>query len=100
MSENNIMNKEWIKENLVKLAAAQDLAITKKQAEFIAENLIARFIANLKTGQEFKLRGFGAFKYACSKERMGRNPKTSEPVKIPARKVLKFKAAKDMIIEG
>ena len=100
MSENNIMNKEWIKNNLISLAVSQDLAITKKQADSITENLIESFVANLKDGKEFKLRGFGGLKYVVSKERMGRNPKTGEPVKIPARKVLKFKAAKDTIMEG
>ena len=94
------MNKEWIKNNLINLAVSQDLAITKKQADFITENLIENFITTLKEGKEFKLRGFGGLKYIASKERMARNPKTGEPVKIPARKVLKFKAAKDTIMEG
>ena len=93
------MNKEWIKNNIIKLAISQDLPITKKQAEFIVDNLIARFVANLKMGYIFKLKNFCSLKYIDSKEREGRNPKTGESVKIPARKILRFKAARSTVIE-
>ena len=38
------------------------------------------------------IRGFGCFNARYKSKRMGRNPKTGEPVVITARRVIKFKA--------
>lgn len=41
-----------------------------------------------------QIRGFGTFKRVTTAPRTGRNPKTGEPVEVPARSVLKFKPSK------
>ncbi len=41
-----------------------------------------------------KITGFGTFKVHSKKERMGRNPKTSEPAVISARKTVSFKSSR------
>ena len=46
----------------------------------------------LKKGEEVKLVGFGTFKVAKVKAREGRNPKTGEVLKIPAKTLPKFSA--------
>ena len=49
----------------------------------------------------FTLPGIGKLVLVNRKARMGRNPKTGETIKIPAKKVVKFrvaKAAKDAIL--
>ncbi len=50
----------------------------------------------LKKGDKVTLVGFGSFGVAARKARKGINPKTKEPLKIPARKVPVFKAGKKL----
>jgi len=50
----------------------------------------------LEKGQEVQLRGFGSFRLRERKERMGRNPKTGEKVRIAAKKVPYFKQGKEI----
>ena len=46
----------------------------------------------LKKGDKLTLTGFGTFSITKRKARTGRNPQTGKAIKIPARKVAKFKA--------
>lgn len=50
--------------------------------------------ATLARGEEFTLVGFGSFSVTERAEREGRNPKTGEPIQIPASKAPKFKPGK------
>ncbi len=46
--------------------------------------------ASLAAGEEVSIHGFGSFKLADRAARMGRNPRTGEAVKVPARRVVRF----------
>ena len=73
--------------------------ITKKAASEILEELAS--LAYKEAKNVFTLPGLGKLKLANRKARMGRNPQTGEPIKIPAKRVVKFrvaKAAKDAIL--
>jgi len=48
----------------------------------------------LKKSGKLVLVGFGTFSVAKRKAREGRNPQTGKTIKIPAKKVVKFKAGK------
>lgn len=48
----------------------------------------------IKNGDTVPLKGFGTFYAASRKEREGRNPRTGEPVTIPASVSLSFRASK------
>ena len=50
----------------------------------------------LKNGDRVELRGFGTFTTKTRKARIGRNPKTGEPVAIPRKKLTFFKMGKSM----
>jgi DNA-binding protein HU-beta len=50
----------------------------------------------LATGDKITLVGFGAFSVGERSQREGRNPRTGEKIKIPASKVVKFKAGKTL----
>jgi integration host factor subunit beta len=52
--------------------------------------------ASLAGGHRVEIRGFGAFSVLAKAERMGRNPKTGEPVKILAKNVVHFKSGKEL----
>ena len=44
----------------------------------------------LEGGDEVRIHGFGSFRTAQRAARMGRNPRTGEAVKVPARRVVRF----------
>lgn len=44
----------------------------------------------LLNGDEIRIHGFGTFRTAQRGARMGRNPRTGEAVKVPARRVIRF----------
>ena len=45
---------------------------------------------SLQKGDEVRIHGFGAFKTAQRAARVGRNPRTGEEVRVPARRVVRF----------
>ncbi|MCB1069052.1 MAG: HU family DNA-binding protein [Verrucomicrobia bacterium] len=78
---------------------AEQNGLTKKQISELFDSLAALAYKEAKNG--FTLPGFGKLVLVQRKARMGRNPATGETIKIPAKKVLKFrvaKAAKDAIL--
>jgi DNA-binding protein HU-beta len=73
-------------------ALAEKVGITKKQAVLALDTLTELAYKNAKNS--FTLPGIGKLVLVNRKARMGRNPKTGEPIKIPAKKVVKFRVAK------
>jgi len=74
------------------VAAAAD--VSKKDAEAVVATTLDTITAALKEGDKVQLVGFGSFEVKKRAERIGRNPKTKESIKIPASKVPVFKAGK------
>ena len=75
--------------------------ITKKAANEIIDELAAVAYKETKSSGQFTLPGLGKLVLDRRKARMGRNPATGATIKIPAKKVVKFrvaKAAKDAIL--
>ena len=73
--------------------------ISKKQAVAALDSLIAMAYKGAKDG--FMIPGLGKLVLVKRKARTGRNPATGEAIKIPAKRVVKFrvaKAAKDAIL--
>ena len=75
--------------------------VTNKQSRSILDELSATAISEVKKNGVFVLPGIGRLVRVDRKARLGRNPATGEAIKIPAKKVVKFrvaKAAKDAIV--
>jgi integration host factor subunit beta len=70
--------------------------LSKKDAENIVNVFLERIVDALKEGEKIELRGFGSFKLRRRNSRVGRNPRTSEAVQVPAKKVPYFKPGKDL----
>jgi DNA-binding protein HU-beta len=70
--------------------------ITKVAAGTALEAFTAAVSASLKRGQRVSLVNFGTFSVSKRKARTGRNPRTGEPLKIPAARVPKFSAGKEL----
>ncbi len=65
---------------------------TKKAAVQMLETLVS--LAYKEAKNSFTVPGLGKLVVVNRKARMGRNPQTGEPIKIPAKRVLKFRVAK------
>jgi DNA-binding protein HU-beta len=57
---------------------------------------VATVSEELKTGGKVALLGFGSFSITEKSARKGVNPKTKQPINIPARKTVKFKAGAEL----
>jgi DNA-binding protein HU-beta len=71
---------------------AEAAGISKKQAGGLLEALVCLAYKGAKNG--FTIPGLGKLVLVNRKARIGRNPATGEQIKIPAKKVVKFRVAK------
>jgi integration host factor subunit alpha len=69
------------------------MSLSRAQASKVLDATIEEMCEALVRGETVKLRAFGIFKVRSKRERVGRNPKTGEPVPICARRSLTFKAS-------
>jgi DNA-binding protein HU-beta len=79
-------------------ALAEDTGLTKKEVISVIDSMVQMAYKEAKVG--FTIPGLGKLVVVNRKARDGRNPATGEKIRIPAKKVLKFriaKAAKDAI---
>ena len=75
-------------------AVAAKTNITKKQADEVISAFLSVVTEAVANGDKVTLIGFGSFERRNRSEREGRNPKTNEPMTIPATKVPAFSAGK------
>jgi len=68
--------------------------IIRKDIEKITEIIIFEISNALCRDQAIEIRGWGRIKTTIRKSRKGRNPKNSEIIEIPAKKVIKWKMSK------
>lgn len=87
------MSKVMSKTQLVR-HLADSVEIPKKTAAALLEELSSIAIKQTKGVGQFVIPGIGKLVKAARKARMGRNPQTGEPIKIPAKTVVKFRVAK------
>ncbi len=78
------------KADLVRSVSAET-GIIRKDVALAVDAFLESLKDSLKDGKHIEIRGFGTFKLKVRKERIGRNPKTEEKVKVPARVVPTFK---------
>lgn len=81
------MTKSQIADHL-----AQKSGLTKKAAVQLLDDFAA--LAYREAKNVFTVPGIGKLKLANRKARIGRNPQTGEEIKIPAKRVVKFRVAK------
>lgn len=82
------------KTDLVDLLAAENHS-TKKDAEQFLNSFISAVVSTVASGEKITLVGFGTFDVSERQARTGRNPKTGEPLAIPAKRVARFKVGKE-----
>ena len=88
------------KYDLVKLIAA-DAETSQADAALILDSALNVIMDCVAKGEKIQLLGFGSFENKRRSARVGRNPATKEPMKIPAKNAVKFtisKMVKDQVL--
>lgn len=68
--------------------------VTKRDCALVVDGFLNAVKHALVQGDSIEIRGFGTFRIREHKARTARNPKTGEPVQVPARSVPGFKPSK------
>ena len=77
-------------------AIATEADITKAAAKKALDSFLNNVTKALKKGDKVTLVGFGTFSVSSRSAREGINPQTTAKIKIPAKKVAKFKAGAEL----
>jgi integration host factor subunit beta len=70
--------------------------LSRRSSEEVVNVFFDSIVESLRRGDKVELRGFGSFRLRHRRARMGRNPKTGEPVHVPAKAVPFFKPGKEL----
>jgi DNA-binding protein HU-beta len=85
------MNKNDLVANI-----AAEAGLTKVDAAKAVDAFVASVTGALKKGEEIRLIGFGTFAVNKRAATTARNPRTGATIKVPAKKMAKFKAGKSL----
>ena len=69
---------------------------TKKEAERLVNAFFSTIEEILVNGDDLSVLGFGKFETTTQSARTCRNPKTGEEIKVPEKKVVKFRVGKGL----
>lgn len=78
-------------------AIAEKTGMTKVASKEAMNACLEAIQDELKKGEKVTLVGFGTFSVVDRKARTAKNPRTGKNVKVPAKKVAKFKAGANLI---
>ncbi|HOW28410.1 MAG TPA: HU family DNA-binding protein [Elusimicrobiota bacterium] len=70
---------------------AKEARLSRSQSVWAVKSLVKAIRETIKNGGKISLSGLGTFKVKARKGRIGRNPKTAEPIQIPAGRKISFK---------
>ena len=83
-----------VKSELLQELCNQNPRLIRKDIEKILEIIFLEITEALHRGKNIEIRGFGTYKITKRKARIGRNPKNSQLVQIPEKKMIKWKMSK------
>ncbi|HFE39583.1 MAG TPA: integration host factor subunit beta [Gammaproteobacteria bacterium] len=84
------------KSELMDILARKQTQLAYKDIELAIKTIIEQMTQSLSTGDRIEIRGFGSFSLHFRPPRMGRNPKTGEPVALQGKHVPHFKPGKEL----
>ena len=73
---------------------AEKTGLSKKQIDIVVNEMVTLITTSVKKGEAIKVPNLGSWRKRRTSARMGRNPQTGEPIKIPARTKVRFTVAK------
>ena len=84
------------KSELIARLAARYPQLVAKDAEFTVKMILEAMTQSLVKAERIEIRGFGSFGLNHRPARVGRNPKSGDPVSLPAKYVPHFKPGKQL----
>lgn len=84
------------KSELIEIIASNQQHLAYKDVEVAVKTLLEQMSEALSSGERIEIRGFGSFSLHHRPPRIGRNPKTGEPVALPGKYVPHFKPGKQL----
>ena len=75
---------------------AMDLGCSQKEAESFTNSFLDAILKAIAGGNEVRLTGVLSISSVLRAARTGRNPRTGETIEIPAKKVARIKAGKEL----
>ena len=84
------------KSELIERIAAKQQQLTAKDVELAVKGILETMSQMLSDGGRIEIRGFGSFSLHYRVPRIGRNPKTGEPVSLSGKHVPHFKPGKEL----
>jgi DNA-binding protein HU-beta len=75
---------------------SQDHDMSKKRAEMVLTDLVAKVTKHLKKGDRIRIAGLGILQVRKRAARMGRIPSTGQPIPIKASKKVAFRPSKEL----
>jgi integration host factor subunit beta len=84
------------KSELIELLAQRANGITNKVAEVVVNTIFQGMKDALVQGDRIEIRGFGSIKVKRYSSYTGRNPKTGDSIRVPAKKLPFFKVGKEL----
>ena len=85
-----------IKSGLIQLITEQNPHLYQRDVERVVNTVFGEIIHTLSLGDRVELRGFGAFSVREREAKIGRNPRSGEPVSVDAKRVPYFKTGKNL----
>jgi integration host factor subunit beta len=84
------------KSELIDALATRHPHLSGADIDLAVRNVIEQMVCALESGDRIEIRGFGSFSLHHRAARVGRNPKSGEPVQLPAKHVPHFKPGKEL----
>lgn len=84
------------KSELIERLSARQTHLMQKDVELAVKLVLDQISNALARKDRVEIRGFGSFALHHRPARVGRNPKSGEPVRIPPKSVPHFKPGKEM----
>ena len=95
--KNSAPSKTVVKAELVE-RVYEKVGFTRQEAMEAVEVILNEIKIVLASGEDVRISGFAGFHLREKKARNARNPRSGEPVRIRARRVLTFKASQQLLI--
>ena len=84
------------KSELIEILSKKQPHLAYKDVELAVKCILGHVSSTLASGERIEIRGFGSFSLHYRPPRMGRNPKTGEPVELSSKYVPHFKIGKEL----
>ena len=85
-----------VKSELIAKLAAENPTLSKSDVERVVNAIFDTMMEQLASGGRVELRGFGTFSVRQRDARMGRNPRSGEPVPVEAKGVPYFRLGREL----